>query len=136
MYPTEDVNRALGAMDFLRRGWSWLQSPIAQLAGRIGDRPLVPSPYVALRGAADNRGSGGTSRTDARVAFAFSHDHGNCSSSAPSHSRQRSDTFVELTLIVDSSPAYTRMRLQAVSPQVSDYLCDRPRQSAMRLRIH
>lgn len=47
-----------------------------------------------------------------------------------------SDTFLELTLIVGSSPAYTGMRLQTVSPQVSDYLCDRLRQSAMPLRLH
>ena len=44
MYPTEDITRALGAMDFLHRGWSWLQCRIAQLADRIGDRPLAPSP--------------------------------------------------------------------------------------------
>jgi hypothetical protein len=42
MYPTEGVSRSLGPMDFAHRGWSWFESPIAQLAGRIGDRPLVP----------------------------------------------------------------------------------------------
>jgi hypothetical protein len=102
MYPTEDVSRALGATDFLHRSWSWLQSPIAQLAGRIRDRPLVPSPYVALRGAADNRGSGGTSRTDTRLLLC-SRTTTETTAAARRVTRQGSDTSLELTLIVGSS---------------------------------
>jgi len=41
-------------------------------------------------------------------------------------SRQGSDTFPELTLIVGSSPAYTGMRLQTVSPRFSDYVAIAP----------
>jgi hypothetical protein len=82
-------------------------------AARRSDRrsPVGP-PYVALRGAADNRGSGGTSRIDTRLLSSFSATETTRAARRALPPKER--YLLELTLIVGNGPAYTGMRLETV----------------------